>query len=232
MENIWNSLAEWRSWLSREARLCVLGAVNGGEEACSPEPSYGFHIANTCQPNFLPSLGSLLLNWSLEVSMFNWTESYFTLKKGKMFLLFCLDFLVGLMFDMDPGHCNFLQPSYHGLSCLKMFLNSQHFSPQYSLLLPALYYRPYFSFVTCPHAYSVITAVLYAYYYFSFAGTSLWIAECNLWNMTIIVVTPVHSVLNAHQQPRGSSYPHCQLPELCAAPSGLYCLNWFRSKCI
>lgn len=105
------------------------GAVNGGEWACSPEPSYGSHIADTRQPSLLPSLGSLSPNWSLEVSVFNWTESYFTLKKGKTFLLFCLDFLVGLTFDMDPGHCNFLQTSYHGLSCLKMFLNSQHFSP-------------------------------------------------------------------------------------------------------
>jgi hypothetical protein len=52
---------------------------------------------------------------------------------------------------------------------------------------------------------SILIAVLYVYYYFSFARTSLWRAKFSLWNLTIILIIP-RAVLNPLKQQRGRGH--------------------------
>lgn len=66
--------------------------------------------------------------------------------------------------------------------------------------------------------------------YFSFSGTSLWITEDNVWNMTIILLTPLFCMLNSFKQQCGSSYTDCHLPKLQVALVFKRSLPWFFSE--
>lgn len=134
MENIWNSVMEWGSRLSREARPLCGGCYEWrwsrppvvwlrhrfflGVSHCLCTPASFLHWETFYWTNLLRSY---CVQLDKKISYIEWKK-----KKREMFLLFCLDFLLGLIFDMDPGHCNFLLTSYHELFCLNMFLNSQH----------------------------------------------------------------------------------------------------------
>ena len=115
-----------------------------------------------------------------------------------VFCLFCSSFPARVYLCWEARPLGFLLTSYHAFTlCLNRFLNSWlFFSQSSSLLCRCFYYRLYISCAVLSSslrciAYNVITAVLYAYYYLSFAGPSLWTAECNLWKMTIMLIAPL-----------------------------------------
>lgn len=134
--------------------------------------------------------------------MFNWTKRYFTLNekgKEKRSLLFCFHFLPGFISDRGLGHWGFVDFLLGVTPPQRVFKLATFF---FLIFFSSLYCGMYFSWVIFSPALwcvacNVIPAVLCAYYYFSFAGTSLLIAECNLWNTMVTLLTPLYCMFKS-----------------------------------
>lgn len=114
MENIWNGMVEWRGRLA-EKPSCVRWVLVNERETVHlwfdfRHKSFLSVSHSSCVPVFFLHWETfywtnLLRSWYVQL---NKNIIYIEWKrKGKRFLSFCLDFLLGLIFDMDLGHCTF-----------------------------------------------------------------------------------------------------------------------------